>query len=398
MSKKLILSILIVFIFLGISVSKAHAEVLDSVNPVRRFSVEISFIAPSSTTVSIFHIPIERVSVNMRLLVATGTVSLSGDSTELGSLLIEYYTDNNINLSTGSITSAALAKAANKSVNNVLTPKAGAADYSFVTEPVLVDANAEYIYYRIKAAAKDGTVGIYPADDLYIEANLKQIKSQNIDNSGGSLSLHSGDHTRGNTTINFAPGSLLSDSTFRIKELYTSETLPYLGNLRPVITYEFTPADIIVNTQSLMPSITMYYGDMLTNANNIEVRWFNGTSWERVNFTNDTDMRTVTVTLALTGTKLGYYALFEKVVLRDNDYRPEYRVLKFGDKTVFRNLQAGDVVTIFDINGRRIRRLIEPPFEWDGRKDNGSYAESGSYIYQIKVDGKIISGSIAFVR
>jgi hypothetical protein len=142
----------------------------------------------------------------------------------------------------------------------------------------------------------------------------------------------------------------------------------------------------------------MYYGDLPPNINNIEVRWLDGTTWQKVNFTNDTNMRTVTVNLALTNTKLGYYAIFEKSNLTDNDYRPEYRVFKFGEKIVFRNLQAGDTVTILDINARQVRKLTAPPFEWDGKKDNGSYAESGSYIYQIKVDGKIISGTVVFVK
>jgi hypothetical protein len=225
------------------------------------------------------------------------------------------------------------------------------------------------------------------------------MKVQSIGTEGGVLTLQSGDQRRGNTSNVFAPGALLSAANFRIKELHSSETLPYAGNLQPIIAYEFTPADIIVNSPALMPSITLYYGDMaLANLNNMEVRWLNGTKWEKVNFTNDTDMRTVTVNLALTGTKMGYYAIFVKTPLTDNDYRPEYRVFKFGEKLAFRNLDAGDTVTIFAINGRRVRKLSSPPFEWDGRKDGGSYAESGSYIYQIKVDGKIISGSVAFVR
>ena len=132
--------------------------------------------------------------------------------------------------------------------------------------------------------------------------------------------------------------------------------------------------------------------------NNIEVKWLNGTVWENVNFTNDTGMRTVTVNLPLTNTKLGYYAIFDKLPLGDSDYRPSHRVLRFGESLKFRNLEKGDIVTILDISGRSIRKLTKVFFEWDGRKDNGSYAESGSYIYQIKAKGKIISGSTVFVR
>ena len=383
MNRKFIFSILILFfIFLGVSVYDTQAVTLDANNPIAAFSVEIRFFEPvvATTTISVLHTPIERVSVNMRTLVATGTVVL--ENSDLGNLFVRYYTDNDPTLKTSSVT----------------YQKTGSDMYSFVTNPVIVDTGAEYIYYKIIASAQDGTEGEFPEGISYVEANLKQMKSQLIGQNGGVLTLQSGDQTRGNTVEGFAAGALLSASNFRIKELYTNETLPYLGNLRPIIVYEFTPADIIVNSQALMPSITLYYGDLPPNMNNIEVRWLSGTKWDIVNFTNNTDMRTVTINLALTNTKLGYYGIFEKTPLTDNDYRPEFRVFKLGEKLVFRNLQAGDSVTIFDINGRQVKKLTSPPFEWDGTKDTGGYAESGSYIYQIKVNGKTISGSVAFVK
>ena len=37
---------------------------------------------------------------------------------------------------------------------------------------------------------------------------------------------------------------------------------------------------------------------------------------------------------------------------------------------------------------------------WDGKKDDGNWADSGTYIYQLKIQGKdkLISGTIAFVK
>jgi flagellar hook assembly protein FlgD len=63
----------------------------------------------------------------------------------------------------------------------------------------------------------------------------------------------------------------------------------------------------------------------------------------------------------------------------------------------------GDVVKIFNVNGKKIREITSGDssgFKWDGKKDDGSYAVSGAYIYQIKVASKssLISGTIAFVR
>ena len=350
------------------------------------YKAEISFMESEQPVISIFHIPIERVSVNIRTMVATGTVVLTGveelSSVQSEAITVQYYTDDDSIIKT----------------SNATYQKISENTYSFITDPILIDANSEYIYYRIAAKASDGTIGRFPPDDSFIEANLKQMKTQSIGPEGSVLTLQSGDQRRGNTLKYFAAGVLLSPSNFRIKELYTSESLPFIGNQKPVIAYEFTPADIVVNSQSLMPSITMYYGDLAPNMNNIEVKWLNGTVWENVNFTNDTGMRTVTVNLPLTNTKLGYYAIFDKLPLGDSDYRPSHRVLRFGESLKFRNLEKGDIVTILDISGRSIRKLTKAPFEWDGRKDNGSYAESGSYIYQIKAKGKIISGSTVFVR
>lgn len=69
-----------------------------------------------------------------------------------------------------------------------------------------------------------------------------------------------------------------------------------------------------------------------------------------------------------------------------------------GEKITFRGLKEGDTVTIFNLKGQPIKTLATAPFEWDGRTNSGGYAESGSYIYQIKVEGRVVSGSLAFVR
>jgi flagellar hook assembly protein FlgD len=73
-----------------------------------------------------------------------------------------------------------------------------------------------------------------------------------------------------------------------------------------------------------------------------------------------------------------------------------------GGKVRFNNLKDGDSVAIYNLKGKLIKKLVpksmEAFVEWDGTSDKGGYVESGSYIYQVKADGKIISGSLAFVR
>ncbi|MBR3627497.1 MAG: hypothetical protein IKN42_01465 [Elusimicrobia bacterium] len=95
----------------------------------------------------------------------------------------------------------------------------------------------------------------------------------------------------------------------------------------------------------------------------------------------------------------------------DNDYRPakrvrvKSRISSYGGFK-FNNLVDGDVVKIYSINGKKIAELTtgesSEGFEWKGRRgtnNSGDWAESGTYIYQIKLkeQGKIISGTIAFV-
>ncbi len=115
-----------------------------------------------------------------------------------------------------------------------------------------------------------------------------------------------------------------------------------------------------------------------------------------------------------------YYPIFDNAWGRiyaimtepsDNDYRPakrvrvKSRISSYGGFK-FNNLVDGDVVKIYSINGKKIAELTtgesSEGFEWKGRRgtnNSGDWAESGTYIYQIKLkeQGKIISGTIAFV-
>lgn len=66
----------------------------------------------------------------------------------------------------------------------------------------------------------------------------------------------------------------------------------------------------------------------------------------------------------------------------------------------FKNMKEGDVLKIYNVNGKKIREITSGTaegFVWDGRNDSGDWAKSGIYIYQLKVDGKLVSGTIAFV-
>lgn len=66
----------------------------------------------------------------------------------------------------------------------------------------------------------------------------------------------------------------------------------------------------------------------------------------------------------------------------------------------FKNMKEGDVLKIYNVNGKKIREITSGTsegFVWDGRNDSGDWAKSGIYVYQLKVDGKLVSGTIVFV-
>lgn len=98
------------------------------------------------------------------------------------------------------------------------------------------------------------------------------------------------------------------------------------------------------------------------------------------------------------------------VEVPDEGYRPEKRVRvksrisNYGGFK-FKNLQDGDVVKIYSVNGKKVAELnagTADGFEWlgkEGTNNSGDWAKSGIYIYQIKLkkESKIISGTVSFV-
>jgi len=361
---------------------------LNKNNSSKVISVEISFFTPA-TVVTIVHSPINRVSNNMRLLVAVGTVQLTGGSLQLAAdgIKIEYYTNDD-----------AAVKTAGATITSVL---ASGGIFNFYTDNVNIPTSSSQVSYRISAKAADGTIGYYPADGSFTVAGLDQTRGNNVSAAtGGTLTLQSGHQLRGDTTLSFLGGALPVNSYFTITEMYVGEAaIPPSSPDSPIITYKFDP-DITISNSALYPTIALYYGDMPADITKIEVRWWNPLTnkWQKVNSTNNTQMHTATVTLSLTGTKLGYYAIFNLSNLTDNDYRPVITAFSYPNLLQFNNLNVGDSVTIYNLNGKQVRKLTAPPFAWDGRSDDGTYVESGTYIYQISVNGKIISGQIAFVR
>jgi hypothetical protein len=62
-------------------------------------------------------------------------------------------------------------------------------------------------------------------------------------------------------------------------------------------------------------------------------------------------------------------------------------------------------LTIFDIQGRRVRSLVKSNqkpglyrFSWDGKNSNGLLVSSGLYLYQLKIDNAIHAKRMILIK
>jgi len=101
---------------------------------------------------------------------------------------------------------------------------------------------------------------------------------------------------------------------------------------------------------------------------------------------------------------LSKFALFPiRFGLSADAYRPVRKIITpalrdgMNDEVEFENLTGEFTIRIYDITGKRIRTLHSYPI-WDGTDDDGDIVESGIYIYQLKVEGEVISGVIAVAK
>ena len=147
-----------------------------------------------------------------------------------------------------------------------------------------------------------------------------------------------------------------------------------------------------------------------TTANKFVMQYKSSSDWEDTTDTN-LNVDTVNEVFSFSAGKLGYYRVLENIILTDSSYRPINRIIiksRIPDRYPgfeFNNLKEGDTVSIYNPKGKRIAKLTSGDsngFVWKGKKgtdNNGDWAKSGIYIYQIKVKetGKLISGTIVFV-
>ncbi|MCL2389976.1 MAG: T9SS type A sorting domain-containing protein [Endomicrobia bacterium] len=332
----------------------------------------------------ISHVHIERVSPIQKAIVLKGDVSDSFVS----KVDIEYKIDENLNVSS-----------------------AGLAGLKFTSDIKYVEDNPDFVEYRIRAYV-DGSadkVKYYPYDMSYINAPVSSFTAKNITPDGDTIILDNEDQRYGNSRITFYAGALTSDVLVSITELDHKDPANFPSHIQNAVKlYVIEPEGLELNSLSPeqlvkkispksingLANLILYQGNEKNGR--FQIKHHNGSEWIDMETTQDLASKTVSTSIS----RLGYYAIAQLSSNPDNDYRPLERAFRPGETIEFRSLQAGDSVTIYNLRGQQITRLTASSsgnLAWDGKK-NGSYVESGSYIYQIKTNGKVISGSLAFFR
>lgn len=277
------------------------------------------------------------------------------------------------------------------------------------------------VSYQIKIALKDSTGNtVYTywpsgaSSDTFNTSQITSVASKTIGAAGGTVVLESGNQEIGNSAITVQPGTFTGDIQVIIEEFDPNDEL-FLSAGKAKSVQERVRA-YSIRTEPAIDTFKLPLSVQLSNATQLNIQKFelkyrkdNSTTWNKAEKIKIDNIDTVQKLLFATVTKTGQYMIFAASNLTDNDYRPDKRVrVKARIPTYggfkFNNLKDGDVVKIYTTSGKKIAELTTGDaegFEWKGRKgtnNSGDWAPSGIYIYQIKVKGKVISGTIVFAK
>jgi hypothetical protein len=261
--------------------------------------------------------------------------------------------------------------------------------------------------YQIVVDFRDGqgtiikTV-VFPSETDFQSAILTDTVTKDVVTAtGDTVTFNSGNQKYSSTKLEIAPNVLSANAQIIIKQLPVETSSP--DQMAALYKVYSIPENIEIQAPI---TATFYYGTK-TEATDFVLKYkqTETDSWKNITVSG-TDLRNKTVMAYISN--FGYYGIFEKSKQEDTDYRPKNRVrIKSRISTYggfkFNNLKEGDSVKIYTVTGKKIAELTagdSEGFEWKGRKgtnNSGDWVESGTYIYQIKVKGKVISGTIAFV-
>ena len=376
--KKKSLAILSLIVLLGVSVYLYAAE------PLKVLSAYVKFGGVILPTIT--HTAIETVSSIDKILNAKISVDFGDYTDSTATARIDYSVDG------GSVEQEPPGEGITIKNNEEF----------FIQLPDFLESNTN-IDYQIVIDFRDeqGTIiktVTFPSGTEPQHAELTDTITKDVTASvGGVVEFGSGNQQYESSKLEIAPNSLSSDAQIIIKQLPIEDYISSTEQMAALYQVYSIPDNIEI----LSPiKATFYYGlNPTSNKFVLKYKKQDSDNWKDISISN-TDLQNKTVMAYISS--LGYYGIFEKVKEEDKSYRPKKRVVVKGrDVFRFNGLQQGDSVKIYTTGGKKIREISSGDadgFKWDGKKDNGDYAASGIYVYQIKVKGKLISGTIAFVK
>ena len=379
--KKKILILLSLIVLLSGSVC-IYAEVLKVLSASIKFS---SIIIPVIT-----HKAIDAVSSIDRILNAKISVDFGSYSNATATAKINYYINGD------------QSQIKHEPQGEGLSIKNNEEFFIELPEFLKTADNADYqivVEFRNTSGEVVETV-TFPSGTDFQHANfLDTVTKDIVAASGGTVEFKSGNQQYTNTSLEIAANALSNNAQIIIKQLPIDTFGSSSSTEQIVALYRVYSVPESINILAPIKA-TFYYGVKSVSTEFVlKYKQTESDNWEDTTITQ-TDLQNKTVISNISN--LGYYGIFEKVKEGDKSYRPKKRaVVKGRDVFKFNGLQQGDSVKIYTTSGKKIREISSGDlegFKWDGRTDSGDWAKSGIYVYQIKVKGKLISGTIVFVK
>ena len=385
--KSLLIAVAVLVSFCFVDVYAASSETFKTITSV----VDFSFIEPT-----IEHEKIDTVLANGIL---NAKVHANFGEATAGNAVLEYKLDS------GEVVSITRDAIPNRK------------DFYIGTNKGDITKDNDTIEYRIKASftTEEGEYILYAptgaSSTTFVTAKVIKVIEDDINgDSGGTISVFCGDQSKGDNgyvTVTVSPGAYDGEHHVVVDFLEDASSSSGTGQVRENV---ISAASVDVEGVSEIDSPILIKNLPLqteTEASKFTMQYQNGTDWEPATGANLSVDKTYQV-YSFAAADIGLYRVIESISLSNSSYRPDNRIVvkgKVGSSYPgfeFKYLQQGDSITIYNLKGRKIRKISadgSDPTIWDGKKDNGDWAESGTYIYQIKLKsgGDAISGTIAFV-